>query len=626
MNQQPNSWFGYMGQVLRIDLTHQRWTAEPLNKELVENFIGSRGFGAKVLWDETPAGIAPLGSENKLVISTGPLTGTKVQSASRWLVQFKSPLTGIYCRSVGGGYFGAELKFAGYDMLIIEGEAERPVYVWIDDDKVEFRDATKVWGMNTLAARDFLLEETEKRARMIMIGPAGEMLVKIAAIVTDDSRTAARGGPGAVMGSKNLKAVVVKGSKKPAVYNEKTFKELVKEQIETYRKWRFFEDFRELGTNHATYLWYEMGHFPPYNFQQRELEGIEMFKPEVLKSYVVKHKGCYGCMIQCGKVFKATKGPYAGIAWEFPELETHWSFGGILGNCNLESILAANMLCDLYGLDTISTGVTIAFAVELYEKGIIGKSETDGLELRWGDPEMIIELVRRIAFRAGNLGNLLAEGVKVAAEVIGRGAEKYAMHIKGLEMPAYDPRAMKGQGLGLATGTIGGSHAISWNKFEIMGVPKKVDPFLVEGKAELAKYVQDEMAVCETAVFCKLTVNHDLTNPSLYSKLLNAATGIEKFKDEKHLWLIGERIWNLERTFDVREGIDIRHDTIPERLLQNPMPRNPAKGQIFELDKLLKDYYDVRGWDKRGSPTREKLVELGLIDVAEELESKAFQT
>lgn len=626
MNQKPNSWFGYMGQVLRIDLTHKRWTAEPLNKELVENFIGSRGFGAKVLWDETPAGIAPLGSENKLVISTGPLTGTKVQSASRWLVQFKSPLTGIYCRSVGGGYFGAELKFAGYDMLIIEGEAERPVYVWIDDDKVEFRDATKVWGMNTLAARDFLLEETEKRARMIMIGPAGEMLVKIAAIVTDDSRTAARGGPGAVMGSKNLKAVVVKGSKKPAVYNEKTFKELVKEQIETYRKWRFFKDFRELGTNHATYLWYEMGHFPPYNFQQRELEGIERFRPEVLKSYVVKHKGCYGCMIQCGKVFKATKGPYAGITWEFPELETHWSFGGILGNCNLESILAANMLCDLYGLDTISTGVTIAFAVELYEKGIIGKSETDGLELRWGDPEVIIELVRRIAFRAGNLGNLLAEGVKVAAEVIGRGAEKYAMHIKGLEMPAYDPRAMKGQGLGLATGTIGGSHAISWNKFEIMGVPKKVDPFLVEGKAELAKYVQDEMAVCETAVFCKLTVNHDLTNPSLYSKLLNAATGIEKFKDEKYLWLIGERIWNLERTFDVREGIDIRHDTIPERLLQNPMPRNPAKGQIFELDKLLKDYYDVRGWDKRGSPTREKLVELGLIDVAEELESKAFQT
>ena len=626
MNEKSNSWFCYMGQVLRIDLTHHKWTVEPLKEELVEDFIGGRGFGAKILWNELREGVDPLSPENKLVISVGPLTGTKVQSASRWIAQFKSPLTGIYCRSVGGGYFGAELKFAGYDVLIVEGRAEKPVYMWLDDDKVEFRDATKIWGMNTLAARDFLLEETEKRARAIMIGPAGENLVKIAAIVTDDSRTAARGGPGAVMGSKNLKAVVVKGSKKPAIYNEKAFNETIKEQIEAYRKWRFFEDFRALGTNHATYLWYEMGHFPPYNFQQRELEGVERFRPEVLTSYVVKHKGCYGCMIQCGKVFKATKGPYAGIAWEFPELETHWAFGGILGNCNLESILAANMLCDLYGLDTISTGVTIAFATELYEKGIIGKSETDGLELKWGDTEVMLELTKRIALRMGNMGNLLAEGVKRAAEVIGRGAEKYAMHIKGLEMPAYDPRAMKGQGLGLATGTIGGSHAISWNKFEIMGVPKKVDPFLVEGKAELAKYVQDEMAVCETAVFCKLTVNHHLNIPSLYSKLLYAATGIEKFKDEKYLWLVGERIWNLERAFDIREGIDRKHDTIPDRLLKEPMPRAPAKGQIFELDELLEDYYRVRGWNERGVPTRKKLAELGLTGVSGELKRKAFPT
>jgi aldehyde:ferredoxin oxidoreductase len=612
-----------MGQVLRINLTHHNWRAEPLKYELVKNFIGGRGFGAKFLWDELPAGIDPLSPGNKLVISTGPLTGTKVQSASRWVAQFKSPLTGIYCRSVGGGYFGAELKFAGYDTIIVEGRAEKPVYVWVNDDYVEFRDAAKVWGMNTLAARDFLLEETNERARMIMIGPAGENLVKVSAIVTDDSRTAARGGPGTVMGSKNLKAVVVKGSKRPAIYNEEAFNEAVRDQIEIYRKWRFFDEFRELGTNHATYLWYTMGHFPPYNFQQRELEGVDRFRPEILASYIVKHKGCYGCVIQCGKVFKASQGPYAGIAWEFPELETEWAFGGALGNCNIESIIAANMLCDLYGLDTISTGVAIAFATELYEKGIISKSETDGLELRWGDPEALIELVRRIALRIGNIGNLLAEGVKRASEVIGRGAENYAMHIKGLEMPAYDPRAMKGQGLGLATGTIGGSHAISWNKFEIMGVPKRVDPFVVDGKAELAKYVQDEMAVCETAVFCKLTVNHDLNTPSLYSKLLYAATGIEEFKDPKYLWLVGERIWNLERAFDIREGIDRKHDTIPDRLLKEPMPREPAKGQIFELDKLLKDYYSVRGWDERGSPTREKLVELGLVEIAEVYEKKA---
>lgn len=614
MNKKSNSWFGHMGKLLRINLTHHNCVAQPLKDEWVKNFIGGRGFGAKILWDEIPAGVDPLSPENKLVISTGPLTGTKVQSASRWVAQFKSPLTGIYCRSVGGGYFGAELKFAGYDAIIIEGRAEKPLYVWVNDEKVEFRDASKVWGMNTLAARDFLLEETDERARAIIVGPAGEKLVKISAIVTDDSRTAARGGPGAVMGSKNLKAIVMKGSKRPAIYNEEAFDEALKEQIEIYRKWRFFEEFHELGTNHATYLWYTMGHFPPYNFQQRELEGVDRFRPDVLASYVVKHKGCYNCMIQCGKVFKATEGPYAGIAWEFPELETEWAFGGVLGNCNIESIIAANMLCDLYGLDTISTGVAIAFATELYEKGIISKSETDGLELKWSDPEIMIELVRRIALRIGNMGNLLAEGVKRASEVIGRGAEKYAMHIKGLEMPAYDPRAMKGQGLGLATGTIGGSHAISWNKFEIMGVPKRVDPFIVEGKAELAKYVQDEMAVCETAVFCKLTVNHNLNTPDLYSKILYAATGIEEFKNPKYLWLVGERIWNIERAFNVREGIDRKLDTMPDRLLKEPMPREPAKGQIFELDKLVEDYYKVRGWDERGRPTKEKLSELGLAE------------
>lgn len=604
--------YGYGGKMLRINLKNKSATVEPLKDSLIRRFIGGRGFGIKVLWDEVPAGVDPLGPENKLVISVGPLTGTKVQSASRWVAQFKSPLTGIYCRSVGGGCFGAELKFAGYDAIVVEGKSEKSTYVWINDDNVEFRDAGKVWGLNTMATRDILLEETDRKARMVTIGPAGEKLVKFSSIVTDDTRTAGRGGGGAVMGSKNLKAIVVKGSKRPDVYNERTLDEAVNEQLKAYREWPAVPpaDFRRLGTNTGTYVWYVTGHFPTYNFQQREWEGIERFRPEILESYIIGHKGCYACAMRCGKIFRITNGPYAGIAWEFPELETEWSLGGIAGVNNIEAITYANMLCDLYGLDTISTGVAIAFAIELCEKSIIDKTETDGLDLSWGKPEVIVELVRRVALRIGNLGNLLAEGVRRAAEIIGRGAEKYAMHIKGLEMPAYDPRAMKGQGLGLVTGTIGGSHAISWNKFEILGVPKKVDPFTVEGKAELTKYVQDEMAVCETAVFCKLIVNHDVINPKFYSRVLYAVTGIETFKDPKYLWTVGERIWNLERMFNVREGVDGKYDTLPERLLKEPHPRNPAKGQTFELDRLLKDYYKVRGWNEQGIPTKEKLAEL----------------
>ncbi len=618
MSQEFNPWFGYMGHILRINLTNHKHTIEPLKKDLVESFIGGRGFGIKILFDEVPKGVDPLGPSNKLIFSTGPLTGTKVQSASRWIAQFKSPLTDAYCRSVGGGFFGAELKFAGYDAIIVEGRSEKPVYVWINDDKVEIRDAADVWSMTTYAAQEFLREKTDEKARMVTIGPAGERLVKISALVTDDMRTAARGGGGAVMGSKNLKAIVVKGSKKATIHNEKAFDEAVKEQIETYRKNPAFEHFKNLGTNSIVYLFYTIGHFPTYNFKQLPFEGAGRFTPEILASYVVKHNGCYGCMVRCWKTFKVTHGPYAGIAWDFPEYETHWSYGGLLGNCNIESITYANMLSDLYGLDTISTGVAIAFATELYEKGIIGKSETDGLELKWGSPEAMVELVKRIALRIG-LGSLLGEGVKRAAEAIGRGAEKYAIHVKGLELPAYDPRSAKAHGLSFATSPIGASHCIGWNKFEIMGIPRKVDPFGVEGKGEITKYVQDETAAAETAIFCLFTLTNEMVTLDLYSKLLYPATGIEKFKDPRYLWLVGERIFNLERIFNIREGFDVSQDTMPERILKEPVPREPSKGQVFELDILLKDYYKVRGWNERGIPTKEKLKELELSEAAKEL-------
>jgi len=607
--------YGYMGKILRLDLTHKKAVVETLSEDIVKRFIGGRGLGAKILWDELSPGVDPLSPENKLVLTVGPLTGTKAQSASRWIAQFKSPLTGTYFRSVGGGAFGAELKFAGYDAVIVQGKAEKPIYVFVSDDSVEFRDAVKLWGMNTLATMEFLKEETDRKAHMVMIGPAGENLVRFAAIVTDeDFRTASRGGGGAVMGSKNLKAIVVKGSKKPEVYDEGLFGEVVKEQIESYRKNPGFEGFHNLGTNFAVYPFYMLGHFPTYNFKQKELEGVERYQAEELAKYVVRHSGCYNCMIRCGKTFKVTQGPYAGTVWPFPEYETHWSFGGNLGNINVEAVIYANMLCDLYGLDTISTGVAIGFAIELYEKGLIGKSETDGLELRWGDPDIIPELVRRIALRIG-IGNLLAEGTRKAAEMIGRGAERYAIQVKGLELPAYDPRSAKAHGLSFITSPIGASHCIGWNKFEIMGIPKKVDPFATEGKAELAKYVQDETAIAETAVFCIFPFNMEMITVDMYARMLYAVTGIKEFGDPKFLWQVGERIFNLERAINAREGLDARYDKMPVRIVKEPVPREPSKGQVFEEEVLLKDYYIVRGWNEKGIPTSEKLRELGLEEV-----------
>lgn len=588
--------------------------------DLAKNYIGARGFGAKILWDYIKPGIDPLSPDNKIVFAVGPLAGIGVQSASRFFVMFKSPLTGTYFRCSCGGFFGAEMKFAGYDAIVIEGRADKPTYLWIHDNTVEFRDASHVWGAITTHSADLLLRETDRNARLVVIGPAGEKLVKIASIQTDDNRSAARGGGGAILGSKNLKAIVIRGSKRPEIFNEDELKSLIKEQYDLYMKSPLVKSFRELGTNGIIYLFYTKGHFPTYNFKQLELENVDRFKPENLLSYVVRRSGCYGCIMACWQFYKTTKGRFAGIIWDKPEYETQWSLGGALGITHLEAIMYANMLCDLYGLDTISTGATIAFAYELYEKGILTRSEVDGLELRWGDPEPLIELIRKIALREG-IGNILAEGSRRAAEIIGRGAEKFAIHVKGLELPAYDPRSAKAHGLNLVTSNIGASHMIGWVGHELIGEPEPVDPFSIEGKGELCKRVQDDMALYESIGFCQFPWSGGLLPHDMVAKMLYAATGIEEFKNVEYLKLVGERVYNLERAFNVREGFGRKDDTLPERFLYETCQRAPCKGQIFELDKLLDDYYTARGWDlKTGIPTRKKLEELGLQSVAEELE------
>ncbi|MBE9391202.1 aldehyde ferredoxin oxidoreductase family protein [Fervidicoccus fontis] len=621
----PNSIYGYAGKILWLDLTKREAKKLELSREMARDYIGARGFGIKILWDNMKKGTDPLSPESLLVVSVGPLAGTSSQSASRWFVAFKSPLTGTYFRSVGGGYFGAEMKFAGYDAIVVSGRAEKPTYVWIKDDNVEFRDATRAWGLTTDMTTELLKEETDKSARLITIGPAGERLVKISSIQSDDQRSAGRGGGGAVLGAKNLKAIVVKGSKMPKLFDEERFREAVKEEIQTYQKSPALEGFRALGTAGVVDLFYSLGHNPSFNFMQREFNGIDNYKADVFPRYIIKRGGCYGCMISCWQFLKTTDGPYAGFFWDKPEYEALWSFGSNLGNANLEAVMQANMLCDKYGLDVISVGSAIGMAYELYEKGILTRKETDGMELRWGDPEPALEIIRKIALREG-IGRILGEGTKRAAEIIGRGAEKYAIQIKGLELPAYDPRAAKAHGLSLVTSNIGASHNMGWNYFEITGVPKdgkQVDPLSIEGKGELTKYVQDETAMYEVAGKCTFPADFVMFTRENLAKLLYYATGIEEFKNPDYLMLVGERVYNLERAFNVREGFGREHDTIPERFVKEPFPRTPAKGQVFELDKLLDDYYKARGWDlKTGKPTKAKLESLGLNDVAKEINAE----
>jgi aldehyde:ferredoxin oxidoreductase len=427
-----------------------------------------------------------------------------------------------------------------------------------------------------------------------------------------------RGGMGAIMGSKNLKAIVVRGTGKVNVADENLMREAVREQVELYKKHPAFEGFRNLGTSLVTLSFYEMGHNPTFNFRQEEIRNVEAFAPENISKYIIKHYGCPNCVCHCKKLMKITKGPFAGVVWDMPEYETQWAFGNNIGNTNFESIIVFGMLCDEYGMDTISAGNVIAFAMELCELGILSKSEVGIPDLRWGNYEAALELLRKIALREG-IGDVLADGVKIAAQKIGRGAEKYAMQIKGLELAAYDPRAAKAHGLSWAT-LSAPRHSIGWSKQEIIGLPEKVDPFSIEGKAKITKRNQDESAFCEALGFCIMVPAFNFIMDRQFAKLAYAATGIEQFKDPKYLWLVGERIINLERAFIVREGWDRKQDTMPGRIVKEPVPRKAARGQIFELEKLLDDYYEVRGWDKKtGIPTEEKLRELGLDDVAEEL-------
>ena len=472
---------GYQNRILRVDLTNRSFAEESLDEDFIYSYVGGRGFGAKLLYDDLKAHTDPLGEENEIIFVSGPLGGTSAQSFSRFKIFFKSPLTGGYFMSSGGGYFAPELKFAGFDAVIVKGKADKPVYIWIHDGKYEIRDASYLWGLDCDDTHTLIREELHNpRVRLACIGPAGENGVKFAGVFSD-RRAAGRGGGGAVMGAKNLKALAVRGTKKVDIADPEVFSAAVKEQISRCKGAPHFEHFSQTGTQTPEFT-NVLGIFPTRNFRGGVLPGLEKMDGAVFNRIRARNTACHNCMIHCGSISKIDTGTYRGSWSEGPEYETIWAFSGPILSSDIGLTVAADKMCDDLGLDSISTGVSIGFAYELYEKGIITQEDTGGLELTYGNDEPVLTLIRQIA-RCEGLGSILAQGTRNAARRIGKGSDRYAMNVKGLELPAYDPRGAKAHGLNYLTLNIGADHCAGYAGQEIFGAPfrgKAVDRFAVE--------------------------------------------------------------------------------------------------------------------------------------------------
>jgi len=605
-----------MGKFLRINLTDGAIKEEKISDEVLKMFIGGRGLGVKILYDELKPGVDPLSPENKIVILAGPLTGTAAPSSGRWCSVTKSPLTGTIHDSHSGGFFGPELKFAGFDGIIIEGASEKPVYLWVHDGEAELRDASHLWGKDTHDTTDIICKELgDEKIKVACIGPAGENLVKIACIINDKHRAAGRGGHGAVLGSKKLKAIAVRGTQRVTITSEEAFREAVRKALDKIKESAVTsQSLPTYGTAVLVNIINEGGLFPTRNFQTGVFPTATRISGETMtETILVKKKPCWGCPIACGRVTKVPPwSPYSGEG-EGPEYETIWAFGAQCGVDNLEAIAKANYLCNELGLDTISMGHIIGTAMELYEKGYIKPEQTRGVDLKFGNTEAIVELTWRTAYRSG-VGDELAEGSKRLAEKYG--APELSMDVKGQELPAYDPRGAQGHGLGYATSNRGGCHLRSYMiSAEILGIPEKLDPLTTEGKAKWVITFQDLSATCDSLVLCKFVTF--AFGAEEFADMLSAATGWNLTADD--VMKIGERIYNLERAFNIREGFKGRdEDTLPKRLLEEPMPEGPAKGYVVKLNEMLDEYYNLRSWIN-GVPTKDKLRELGLDKAADEV-------
>ena len=597
---------GWMGKILRMDLSKKKTSTHALTNEQAELFLGGRGLGAEILFRELPRGTNPLSPENKLIFATGPLTGTGAPTSGRYSVTTRSPLTGTIFDSNSGGHFGVQLKRGGLDALVIEGRAGKPSYLWICDDSIEIRSADRIWGSNTHMTEDIVRSETDKDAKVACIGPAGERQVLISSIINDKHRAAGRGGVGAVMGSKNLKAIAVLGSHEPSIANREEFAAGTRIALEAISKNPVTKDaLPNYGTAVLVNVMNEIGALPTMNFRRGYYEDADAISGETIRERILeKRVACDACTIACGR---ATKIPGGDRKGEGPEYETVCCFGAACGVRDLEAVAEANYLCNEYGLDTISTGSTIACAMELSEAGhLLGGP-------RFGDAEAIVDLVRLIGDRTG-IGNELAEGSLRLAKR--HGHPECSMSVKGLEMPGYDPRGIQGMGLAYATSNRGACHLRAYmTSAEVLGNPCLVDRFKTEGKASLTILMQNISAATDSMVLCRFS--QFAMNPDHYASLLRAVTSVTF--SARDLIGIGERIYNLERAFNAREGFCRREDTLPRRLLEIPLPEGHSKNVTVMLDPMLDEYYRLRGWTSDGLPTVSTLSELKLFDASRKI-------
>jgi aldehyde:ferredoxin oxidoreductase len=628
-------WYGWMGTILRVDLSTGKITKEPLSEDVAYNFVGGRGINSKVLYDETGPATDPLGPENRLIIGTGPTSGTLGLGNGRFTMTVKSPLTGILGDGSGGGHFGAEVKFAGYDHIIVQGRSDEPVYLWIKDDEVVLKDARHLWGKTTWEADERIREEVGDRdAKTLCIGQAGENLVKYAFAIAQDERVAAETGMGCVMGSKNLKAIAVRGSKSVKVAKPDQYLEIVKKWYEDVPKQHLAPLHQNIGSPYLIKVFnqvFNLGIKNSQNLHGPEDELKNLYAENHVPKYLVRHIACFSCGHPCQKFLMVNEGPYAGEKGMRPEYGCTASLCTQLGVFDFAFSLKATNLANQLGIDAQEAGPTMAMAFECYQRGILTRKDTGGLKLEWGNKKLILDLLRKIAYREG-FGDVLADGCLAAAKKIGKGAETYAYHIKGKSHPdrltAYIPCV-----LGFALASRGWDHlrgSVFPHITPSLGPPKfwHYDPIYprVVTEREHIDTAADCLEICKWLTEFELMEEGSGGIPRM-AELMSALTGMNFTEEQLHS--VCDRIYNIERAYLARMGLTRDDDVAPHHFYNQPIPEGPSKGQTLNREKFeaLKDvFYELRGGDKKtGIPTRQTLEGLGMKYVADDLEKmKAY--
>lgn len=626
--------YGYNGKILRVDLSSGKISVDEPGEVCYRRYLGGRGAALYYLLNEMEPGVDPLGPDNLLIFAASVLTGAPIQGVSRFSVATKSPLTGTYGEGEAGGHWGPELKFAGFDAVVVKGKSDKPVYLWVHDGEAEIRDASKIWGKPTKEAQEAIRKELgDDKIRVAQIGPAGEKLVRFACIVNELQDVNGRGGMGAVMGSKNLKAIATRGKKKVELKDPGKVTALVKWFNENFPKNPDVPGLRNIGTSQLVLPINESGGLPTKNFREGAIEGVEKISGEKMKETIlIGQRACFACSVACKRVVKIDEPFKVDPAYGGPEYESIAALGSCCGITDMKYVVKANEICNAYGMDTISAGAAVAFAMECFENGILTKKDTGGLDLRFGNSEAMLKLVEMIGKREG-LGDILAEGVKRASEKIGKGSEKFAMHVKGKEIPMHEPRWKTGVGLGYAVSPHGADHVqmehdtcfeekgFFLDQLKPIGILEPVGTFdLGPRKARLFTYLQHWWSLGNCLDLCLFTTApvRAWTIPHVV-EMVNAVTGWDTTTWE--LMKVGERATTMARAFNVREGFTKDDDWLPERFFQ-PLEGGPLKGKKIskeEYRQAIATYYLMMGWDETGVPTREKLEELDVGWVAEKL-------